>query len=389
MVIARDSPSLAYDAVVRDRRRGFKSLLEPELRGGPGPARCLDCGYVLEGLKGDRCPECGREFDLYDARTFTLKPPLLRWRLWLPGLLLAGVGGFLPGLVLLAMGNWGWALWLAMPFAAGVLLGYRVRAGRVVWLISLAITVLMLVLGLVSTGAAGAFCGVLLAIIMLAPIVVGTWAGAILRFIMKQSDFSQRWHLPALLILLFPVICGLIEGPPSVRHPSETITTSAVINAPVQACWDGIVFYEEVKHKPPLILRIGLAHPLRTIGRSSAAGDVKTCVYNKGHITKRIEDVQPLKRLAFTVIEQDIGYERDVRLEGGSFNFEPLPDGTTRVTLTTTYQPLLQPRWCWRSGELIAMHTLHRHVLRGIELEAQREQDMPTDALEVAHADRD
>jgi hypothetical protein len=26
-------------------------------------ARCLECGYALRGLTGDRCPECGREFD--------------------------------------------------------------------------------------------------------------------------------------------------------------------------------------------------------------------------------------------------------------------------------------------------------------------------------------
>ena len=56
------------------------------------------------------------------------------------------------------------------------------------------------------------------------------------------------------------------------------------------------MFYEEVKHQPPLILRIGLAHPLYTIGSSEHVGDVKTCVYNKGHITKRITEVEPGRR---------------------------------------------------------------------------------------------
>lgn len=40
----------------------------------PQPQRntsiCLGCGYVLDGLSSDRCPECGRSFDSADPRTF-------------------------------------------------------------------------------------------------------------------------------------------------------------------------------------------------------------------------------------------------------------------------------------------------------------------------------
>jgi hypothetical protein len=32
---------------------------------------CLGCGYVLDGLPQPRCPECGREFDRHNARTFS------------------------------------------------------------------------------------------------------------------------------------------------------------------------------------------------------------------------------------------------------------------------------------------------------------------------------
>lgn len=51
------------------------------------PACCLDCKYPLRGLTGNRCPECGREFDPGDPNTmyfrrvpgrvtsFLLRPP--------------------------------------------------------------------------------------------------------------------------------------------------------------------------------------------------------------------------------------------------------------------------------------------------------------------------
>lgn len=40
------------------------------------PPRCLACNYRLEGLTVPRCPECGREFDPRDPRTYSLQ---LRW----------------------------------------------------------------------------------------------------------------------------------------------------------------------------------------------------------------------------------------------------------------------------------------------------------------------
>lgn len=36
--------------------------------------RCLDCGYILDGLPEPRCPECGRAFDPGDAATYVVKP---------------------------------------------------------------------------------------------------------------------------------------------------------------------------------------------------------------------------------------------------------------------------------------------------------------------------
>ncbi len=35
--------------------------------------RCLGCGYILEHLPEPRCPECGREFDPDDPRSFFVR----------------------------------------------------------------------------------------------------------------------------------------------------------------------------------------------------------------------------------------------------------------------------------------------------------------------------
>ena len=37
--------------------------------------RCLGCGYILDGLPENRCPECGRPFDPGDPSTYLTSRP--------------------------------------------------------------------------------------------------------------------------------------------------------------------------------------------------------------------------------------------------------------------------------------------------------------------------
>ncbi|MFI5378752.1 MAG: hypothetical protein ACHRHE_05620 [Tepidisphaerales bacterium] len=68
---------------------------------------CRKCGYDLRAQAGPyRCPECGRNFDPADRKTFLARPPRgAAWRWAKRGVLLL----LLPG-VLLAM-CWGWLYW--------------------------------------------------------------------------------------------------------------------------------------------------------------------------------------------------------------------------------------------------------------------------------------
>jgi hypothetical protein len=339
----------------------------------PSLARCLKCAYVLDGLVGSgKCPECGCDYDLSDPRTFTRRPPFIRWKFWLPGFLLAaGVG-----LIVLAIGGlvgnaWGWALWLGTPLSAGSVLGYRARAGPVLLaLLGLGLT-LSLVMGALSMSLGGVFCGMVLSVIFAVPMLGGIGIGFTLRQALKASGFSQRSYLPILLIMLLALAACFIEGPPDENRPPESVSTEAVFRASAFAAWDSIVFYEEVDHPPPLLLRIGLVRPIRAYGDARTPGGVKVCIYNRGRLVKQTTRAEPGKVLAFVVLEQKIHYERDVRLRGGSFEFEERDGGDTLVRVTTVYSPRLGPRFAWRWGEAWAIHTLHRHVLEGMRRRAE------------------
>lgn len=339
----------------------------------PSPVpRCITCAYTLSGLKSPgNCPECGRPFNLLVPGTFTFKVPFVRRVFWLPPFVLAGLGGVvMAALLVFGMGNWGVALWVGVPLSIGCIIGYGTRA-RVFVLVILSLAGLtVFIVALMSMQLAGIFCGLVLAAICMGPVLVGTFAGWLLRLTLKTTRFSQRSHLPSIALLAIGPVWAMLEGPAG-PSPPESVSTREVIAAPVQACWDSIMFYEEVRHPAPLILRIGLARPLRTLGGSSLVGDRKTCIYNKGHITKEITEVSPGRVLAFKVVEQEIGYEHDVRIMGGSFRFDAVDPGHTAVTLTTSYEPLITPRFAWRWAEEMAVHTLHGHVLEGMRRRAE------------------
>lgn len=355
----------------------MSSELPPYAQALP-PARCTQCAYVIEHLgQQGTCPECGLRFDLADPLTYTRKPPFIWWRYWLPALAMSIISGAALYIILVVLVGYTWASVVCVPLTMGVLMGYnaKVHYWFSVLLLIGAIGGVAVLLGM--TGLAGVFCALVVFGIALIPgligLGVGILLGSALRSSLKRSTFSQRWHL--LLILGFPLLVGLIEG----RHvhiPPVTLTTTLSIHTPIQQAWDSIQFYEQVKHRPPWLLRLTPEfRPMYTTGSSEKVGDVKVCVYERGRLVKQITDVVPGKRLAFKVIEQTDVETRGVRLIDGSFDLTPSADGKeTSVTLTTRYEPLLEPRVAFLWSEKWAVHTLHGHVLKGMQLDAEARQ---------------
>lgn len=332
------------------------------------PPRCRACGYVLQGLDGiHQCPECAAHFDLSNPATYTIHPPYQARRYWMPvvGLVCAFVMLSVP-MMAYGLDAWGYSLFLVLPASGGALIGYVSRAGRVASILAGVFVGAAFLIGIATGGLGGVFCLMMLVGILVAPLLFGMLAGTVLRNALKALRYDQSAYLPMLLIAACPYAAVPLERWTTAPPAPETISTSTVINASTTQCWEGLVFYEEVTHPPPWILRVGLARPLATRGPSLNPGDRRVCVYNRGSITKQIRSAEPGRLLSFDVIEQNIGYERDVRLTSGSFTFEQIDPLHTRVTLTSTYEPRLTPRFCWRWGERIAFRTLHGYVLEGI-----------------------
>jgi hypothetical protein len=223
------------------------------------------------------------------------------------------------------------------------------------------------------------------------PGLVGVLIGWILRMSLKASSWDQRFYLSLLAIMALPYAADGIERLFPWRSEIATVKTQSAFHATTRRAFDSIVFYEEVKHRVPFLLRLALPRPVRSEGKKTAEGDIVRCIYEHGYLSKRITRLENGKLLAFEVIEQKLHFERDVQLLDGSFEVESAEGAgaAASVVLTTRYRPLLHPRWLWEPIEREVVHTLHGHVLEGMRREAEGTAQQPAQDLDVlSSADR-
>jgi hypothetical protein len=142
-----------------------------------------------------------------------------------------------------------------------------------------------------------------------------------------------------------------------------TVVTRMIFAAPPAQVWDGLVFYEELGGRPPWHLRLLLPVPIGTEGKVSAVGDEATCLYEGGHLLKRITGIEQGDLYEFEVAEQALPVGGGMRLSGGRYTLRSLPDGHTEVAVETRYLSRKWPRWFWRPLEKMVCHLFHRYLL--------------------------
>ncbi len=147
-------------------------------------------------------------------------------------------------------------------------------------------------------------------------------------------------------------------------------TRSSFAVAPGQL-WRSLMFYEQIDEPPPWYLRLLLPRPIRTEGEKSAVGDEALCLYEGGHLVKRVTRIEPGVRYEFAVVEQQLAFGAAIRLSRGSYTLQEI-GGRTELCVMTRYTGGRQPRVVWRPIEAAFCHLFHRHLLRSIGRKAGR-----------------
>jgi len=123
------------------------------------------------------------------------------------------------------------------------------------------------------------------------------------------------------------------------------------------------MYYEQIEEAPPLLLRLLLPLPIRTDGSKSAVGDEAMCLYEGGHLLKRVTHVDVRRHYGFDIVEQNLAVGGGLMLSGGCYTLLELPGRRTNVAVTTRYLSCKRPGWLWQPIEAIVCHLFHRHLL--------------------------
>jgi hypothetical protein len=148
-------------------------------------------------------------------------------------------------------------------------------------------------------------------------------------------------------------------------QPSSIVTRMSFAASPAQV-WKGLLFYEEIDRRPPVHLRLLLPVPIRTEGKVSEVGGEAMCLYEGGHLLKRVTRIEPGHFYEFEVAEQALSVGGGMRLSGGRYTLRELADGVTEVAVETRYLSTKWPRWFWRPLEKMVCHWFHRYLLRSM-----------------------
>ena len=151
-------------------------------------------------------------------------------------------------------------------------------------------------------------------------------------------------------------------GGRAAERPTTTVVTRMNFAASPDEVWSGLMFYEEIASPPPLHLRLLLPVPIRTEGPKAVVGDETTCVYEKGHLLKRVTNIDAGRYYGFDVVEQNLTVG-GTALAGGCYSLRELPGRGTEVAITTRYRSPKWPGWLWKPIEATVCHLFHRHLL--------------------------
>jgi hypothetical protein len=153
--------------------------------------------------------------------------------------------------------------------------------------------------------------------------------------------------------------------------PSTSIVTRMQFAASPERVWSGLMFYEQIEEPPPLHLRLLLPLPIGTDGSKSEVGDEATCLYQGGHLRKRVTQIDPCRHYGFEVVEQNLTVGGRLLLSGGCYTLHELPGRRTEVAVTTRYVGHKRPAWLWRPIEALVCHMFHRHLLAAMRRNAE------------------
>jgi hypothetical protein len=301
-------------------------------------------------------------------------------------LVTAILAGLEAALSATGLGNYGWGLFVGIPFFLGLnsslIYGYHKPRSLGKCLLVAILSTGLVGVGLFAVAIEGVIC---LAMALPLAIVLASF-GATFGFVLqRRPSFSPNTlRVVSVGFLLVPGLI-LLEYSLGEEPPLYQVKTSVVIKSDPKTVWTHVVSFSELPPPTEAMFKTGIAYPIRADIRGQGAGAVRHCVFSTGPFVEPITVWDEPRLLRFDVTEQPRAMEelslysdlRPPHVENylisrkGQFELKSLPDGTTLLEGTTWYQNRFWPATYWHLWSDYIIHNIHKRVLQHIKTLAE------------------
>ena len=287
-----------------------------------------------------------------------------------------------------ALENYGWGLFVGLPFFLGLtsvlVYGFhRPRSLGACLLISLC-SIAIFGGALVALAIEGVIC-----VLMAAPIgvVLALIGGGVGYLIQRRPERKlEAPQIFSVMLLFVPALMGMEHA--AAREPRLVeVRTSVDISAPPERVWAHVVAFAELPPAESWLFKAGVAYPVRAEISGRGVGAVRHCVFSTGPFVEPIEVWDEPRLLRFSVAAQPPAMRElspygeisaphlDDYLvsKGGQFLLSRLPDGRTHLEGTTWYHVRIWPEHYWQVWSDQIIHRIHLRVLNHVKNLAEAE----------------
>lgn len=283
--------------------------------------------------------------------------------------------------------NYGWGLFVALPFVMGfaAVMIYGARQPRT---FGACVGVACLTVGLLGGALLAVALEGVVCIMMAAPIALplAIFGGVCAYGVQRRRWLQNDAPVVLSLLLLFSPGVELVEHVVARPSPVFVVRTAIEIQASPEEVWKQVVAFSEIPPPSEWMFRAGVAYPIRAEIAGNGVGAVRHCVFSTGAFVEPIEVWDEPHQLKFSVTSNPPPMEEWTPYshiepphlhgflvsEGGQFLLTPLPNGGTRLEGTTWYQHGLWPAEYWRLWSDSIIHQIHMRVLRHIRDEVEK-----------------
>lgn len=216
---------------------------------------------------------------------------------------------------------------------------------------------------------AGALEGLICVLMALPIFLFMAWLGSKIRkhTIAREEEQSD---VGKMMITLMPLVLLLAVNPIEEMILPEpkviTIENAVLLDYAPETVFNEVKQMDKLDAEKPFGLLLGLPSPYRCELAADTVGAIRTCLFSNGEIIAQITKYEPGKVLEMDVVDYTLTGRDWFEFVDATYTFKE-ENGQTKITRTSSYKSILNPRFYWQPLESWGIAQEHKFVLASLK----------------------